>query len=149
MRNDIKNDNTDKIEDYQHKVMDVLGSQDKKYDHNHLLVLFKMYEFDQGIIYLCDQLNMRDDLLNFYISRKKDDEILHLCTTYGQLETNLWIQALKYFAKPDNKREDQIPKILKQLEEIHTLSPLLILSILSKNKNIEYKFVKDFFLSKL
>lgn len=95
-----------------------------------------MYNFDQGIIYLCGQLGMRDDLLNFYISLKKDNEILDLCTTYGHEETNLWIQALKYFAKPENKKEEQIPRILKHLEEIHTLSPLLILSILSKNKNI-------------
>lgn len=92
---------------------------------------------------------MRDDLLNFYISRKNDEEIIDLCQKYGAEEVNLWIHALKYFAKPENKRETLIPKILKYLEQIHTLSPLLILSILSKNKNIEYKYVKDFFLNKL
>lgn len=53
--------------------MEVLKGPEKKYDHNHLLVIFKMYEFDQGIIYLCGLLGMRDDLLNFYISRKKDE----------------------------------------------------------------------------
>jgi hypothetical protein len=56
--------------------MDNLESQERKYDRNHLLVLFKMYEFDQGIVFLCRVLEMRDDLLNFYISRRNDKEII-------------------------------------------------------------------------
>lgn len=74
---------TAKIADYQNKIMDNLSSDDRKCDKNHLLVLFKMYDFDQGIVFLCRNLNMRDDLLNFYISRKNDDEILDLCQKYG------------------------------------------------------------------
>jgi len=44
-----------------------------KYDQNHLLVLFKMYNFDPGIIYLCEKLSLREELLNFYINKKKSD----------------------------------------------------------------------------
>lgn len=72
-----------KVEEYQRKIMDNLESQDRKYDKNHLLVLFKMNEFDQGIVYLCKVLEMRDDLLNFYINRKNDKEIIELCKQYG------------------------------------------------------------------
>ena len=61
-----------RIADYQQKIMENLKEKDRKFDKNHLLVLFKMYEFDQGIIYLCLLLDMRDDLLNFYISKKND-----------------------------------------------------------------------------
>ena len=100
LKSDMRNDNSSQIEGYQEKIMDVLRNSEKKYDHNHLLVIFKMYDFDQGIVYLCGLLGMRDDLLNFYINKKKDNEILDLCTTYGHEESNLWIQALKYFAKP-------------------------------------------------
>jgi hypothetical protein len=63
--------------------MDNLESQERKYDKNHLLVLFKMYEFDQGIVFLCRMLEMRDDLLNFYINRKNDKEIIEMCKLYG------------------------------------------------------------------
>ena len=61
---------------------------------------------------------------------------------------NLWIHALKYFVKPENKKEFYLPDILGYLSQIPNLSPLPILSILSKNKNIPYKFVRDFFLTK-
>jgi len=39
-------------------IMDLLRNpeNDKKYDKNHLLVLFKMYNFEPGIIFLCEQM---------------------------------------------------------------------------------------------
>ena len=38
--------------------MDILENKDyeKKYDKNHVLVLFKMYKFAPGIIYLCEKM---------------------------------------------------------------------------------------------
>jgi hypothetical protein len=52
--------------------MDLLEDQEneKKYDKNHLLVLFKMYNFTPGIIFLLKKLQMREELLNFYITLK-------------------------------------------------------------------------------
>ena len=43
---------------------------------------------------------MRDDLLNFYISKGRDDDILKLCKVHGAEEVDLWIHALKYCVKP-------------------------------------------------
>jgi hypothetical protein len=68
-----------------------------------------MYEFDEGIITLCKKLNMRDDLLNFYIAKNRDDDIMDLCKQHGSDEVNLWIHALKYFVKPELKKEFYIP----------------------------------------
>jgi vacuolar protein sorting-associated protein 11 len=107
-----------------------------------------MYEYDEGIIYLCKKLNMRDDLLNFYISKNSDANIMDLCKEHGSEEVNLWIHALKYFVKPEHKKEHYIPEILEELARIPNLSPLPILSILAKSKNIEYQYIKDFFLHK-
>jgi len=56
---------------------------------------------------------------------------------------------LKYFTKPENKAEDKLPVILNEIGNLHSLSPLLILNILSKNKNVNFKIVKDFFSKKL
>lgn len=107
-----------------------------------------MYDFDNGVVTLCKKLCMRDDLLNFYIAKNKDEDILDLCREHGREEVNLWIHALKYFVKPEYKKEYYLPDILVELSMIENLSPLPILSILSKNKNIPYRYVKEFFLSK-
>jgi hypothetical protein len=42
-----------------------------------------MYDFDEGVITLCKKLGMRDDLLNFYISKNRDEDILELCKVHG------------------------------------------------------------------
>ena len=52
---------------YQKKILDILIEENRKYDSNHLLALFKMYDFDEGVVTLCKKLGMRDDLLNFMI----------------------------------------------------------------------------------
>lgn len=95
-----------------------------------------MYDFDEGIIHLCRKLGMREDLLNFFISRNKDQDIIELCKEHGHEEVNLWIHALKYFVKPELRREHFIPEILDELSKIANLSPLPVLNILSKSKNI-------------
>lgn len=42
-----------------------------------------MYEYDEGIITLCKKLNMKDDLLNFYIGKNRDNDIMDLCKQHG------------------------------------------------------------------
>ena len=45
---------------------------ERKYDKSHLLVLFKMYNFEPGIVYVCEEMKLSEELLNFYITRKKE-----------------------------------------------------------------------------
>ena len=99
-------------EEYSDKIIDQLNNTTKKPDNNVLVSLFKMYDFDEGIVLLCKKLGMREDLLNFYIGRCRDKDIIELCKEHGTHEVNLWINALKYFVKPDNRKEHYIPEIL-------------------------------------
>ena len=145
---EMMKENPDVKKQYEEKILENINHSGKKSDNNHLLALFKMYDFDDGIVTLCKKLNMRDDLLNFYIAKNRDKEILELCKEHGESEVNLWIHALKYFVKPELKKEYYIPDILQNLSRIENLSPLPILSILSKNKNIQYRYIKEFFLAK-
>lgn len=55
------------------------NESEKKFDKNHLLVLFKMYNFAPGIIKLCENMNLREELINFYITNNKTTEIINLC----------------------------------------------------------------------
>ena len=132
------------------QILDLLGntSLDGKLDKTHLLILFKMYQFTPGIIILCEQMQLRDELLNFYIENNESQKIIELCKKYGNTETNLWVQALKYFTRPDGG-EDKIEEILGLIEKIESLSPLLILSILSKNKNVKMGMIRNYFMKKI
>ena len=135
-------------QEYSEKIMDQINNTSKKPDNNVLLSLFKMYDFDEGIVSLCRKLGMREDLLNFFIARNRDKDIIQLCKEHGSDEVNLWIHALKYFVKPELRKEHYIPQILEELSRIPNLSPLPVLNIISKSKNIEYQHIKNFFLQK-
>lgn len=66
-------------EEFAGKILENLQHTTRKPDNNVLLSLFKMYDFDDGIITLCKKLGMRDDLLNFYIAKNRDKDIIDLC----------------------------------------------------------------------
>jgi len=44
-----------------------------KYDKSQVLMLFKMNNFDEGIIYLCEDLLLQEELLHFYIEKSKSN----------------------------------------------------------------------------
>ena len=103
--------------------MDILREPEyeNRYDKNQLLILFKMYNFDQGITYILDKLNLQQELLLFYIERNEDQKIIELCKKYGDVDTNLWVQALNYFTKP-NSNANFIPEILENIQKNEILS---------------------------
>lgn len=68
-----------------------------KCDKNHVLFLFQVYRYEQGIKEFCEQLQMHQELLNFYIATGANDKVLALCREHGEHETDLWVQALTYF----------------------------------------------------
>jgi hypothetical protein len=57
------------------------------------------------------------------------------------------VQALKFFIK--KKKIDKIPEILKYIEKVDQLSPLLVLSLLSRDNSIPFGYVKKYFMNKL
>eukprot|EP01017_Pseudomicrothorax_dubius_P039869 TRINITY_DN6172_c0_g1_i1.p1 TRINITY_DN6172_c0_g1~~TRINITY_DN6172_c0_g1_i1.p1 ORF type:complete len:866 (-),score=298.83 TRINITY_DN6172_c0_g1_i1:134-2731(-) len=136
---------------YEKLIIDVLREPmyDERYDKNHCLILFKMYNFQPGITFLCEKMQMREELLSYYIEINDHVKVLDLCRRYGETENNLWIQALKYFCKPENKDKNKIPDVLEYISKIEALSPLVILNILSRNQNIPYGLIKTYFLKKL
>lgn len=44
-----------------------LLKEKNKYDENHLLVLFKMYDYSTGLIYLYEEMRLTEEMLNYYI----------------------------------------------------------------------------------
>ena len=98
-------------------------------------------------------MNLKTELLNYYIEQDDIEEIYNFCAHHGQNEPNLWIIALNYFcSNRENRLEERlnkIPDVLKSIKTIENLSPMLILKILRGNKNIKTKHFKHYFIDKL
>lgn len=52
-------------------------------------------------------------------------------------------------AKTKADTEEKLKQILACIQDLNTLSPLLVLNILAKNKNVEFKIIKEYFMKKL
>ena len=128
------------------KIKDLLKDH-TKYDQNHLLVLFKMYDYSPGLIYLYKEMSLTEEMLNYYIVQKEKTNVINHCREYGKTETNLWVQAIKYFASSGSSQELRI--ILDEIKNHQSLSPLLILNILAVDGHIDFETVRDFFIHKL
>ncbi|EGR26999.1 vacuolar sorting protein, putative [Ichthyophthirius multifiliis] len=143
-------------EEYVNKILMILknNKNDKKYDQNYLLVLFKMKKFAPGIIFLYQIMGLKEDLLNFYINNNEGDKIIEMCKKEIN-EPNLWIQALKYFTQDEifkNKQDEveiKLKEILENIANQSSLSPLLVLSILQDSKNVQFGTIKSYFKKKL
>jgi len=140
-------------------IMTILSntSYESKYDEKHVLLLFKIFNFAQGIVHICEKLKLREELLDYYIENEDDQNVIDFCRKHGAIVMNLWVQALCYFATPtekdigtDNKsKRARIPEILEYIKDIDPLSPLLVLNICAKEKNVSLDLIKGYFKKKI
>jgi hypothetical protein len=54
-----------------------------------VLFLFQIYDFSEGVKDCCNKLNLKQELLNFYISKGWPEEVMRVCeeATLGQKNT--------------------------------------------------------------
>lgn len=106
-----------------------------------MLFLFQIYEYADGVKSTCEKLNLKQELINFYIAQKMPDKVFEvakgtgvqmMCLSPDQakvFDSDLWIQILMYFR--DIKNPDDCEKYLSLalefIGEHNILSPLLVL----------------------
>lgn len=127
-----------------------------KLDKNHVLLLFKINGFTQGVTEVCELLGLKTELLNYYIEKKDLKEILRFCKKNGNDDPNLWITALNFFCSKggpedpsDTEKLNMIPEILDNIVDIENLSHILVLKIMMSNNQIQAKHVKKYFIKKI
>jgi len=55
-----------------------------KIDKNHILMLFKINNFTQGIITLSEIMELRQELLSIYMDNHQYDKIINICENFGR-----------------------------------------------------------------
>ncbi len=121
-----------------------------KIDRNYVLMLFKTHKFTVGIVTLSEIMELRQELLSIYMDNHQYNDIISICENYGRVENNFWIQALNFFINHEGEQiENYIKLILNKLCVNELLSPILVLEILKKKKNMKYETVKDFIVNSL
>ena len=84
---------------------------DSKVDKHYVLFLFQIYNYSEGVQGVCERLELKQELLSYYISKKDSSKVLEICKRYTNQAKDsganegglgdLWIQALTYFRDLD------------------------------------------------
>jgi vacuolar protein sorting-associated protein 11 len=135
---------------YERKIKELLEIANNKYDKHHVLMLFKMYDYAEGVVAISHLMDSKQELMFHYIKTNDHGNIWNTCNKYGQDDNDLWVQALTHFCtKDDTKCIIYIDRILQEIEQKDFLTPLIVLKILSKSKNITFGTVKNYLKKQL
>ena len=132
---------------YGSKIKQLLDDARNRYDKSRVLMLLQVYEYSEGIVYLCQLMDNKQELMFYFMKQSDYENIINLCKSHGREDSDLWVQALTYFANKqdeDGKSIRRISEILEELDKMDFLSPLVVLEILSKNSKITFGVLQDF-----
>ena len=126
-----------------------------KYDTQFLMMLFKYYNFKEGIELLCEVNKYNLYLLMIYINKREYKNIISLCEKFGKNNISLWYRSLDFFIGKEyrnslNQEEIKIlniflEKFLIKLLESEALIDLNILEIINdKNDDIPLSLINNF-----
>lgn len=127
-------------------VMEILKNDRAKYDAHQVLISCKLFEHNEGTLYLLEKLGMYKDILQHCIEKKDSRRVLDTCRKFGNHEMDLWSTSLAYFAKQGDSSSNEIFEILKIIDEKRIMSPFKAVEILSREPKIKLKNVMDFLL---
>lgn len=128
---------------YEEKISSLLESFSLRYDKNYVLMLFQMYDYNEGIVYLSQIIDNKQELIYHFMKTDDYTNIIATCRKYEE-DSDLWIQALTYFSqRKDESAIKCIGEILSYIDHNIMAAPI-VLNILTRNDLIRYGVMKDY-----
>ena len=147
----------DGLEENKNNILQIIRNEKfvEKYDTQYLIMLFKYYNFKEGLEVLYEVNKINQDLLMIYIEKKEYKKIISLCEKYGMVNISLWWRSLdfflgKEFRKDLNEEEKNqlnifFEEFLMKLLESDTLIDLNILEYINDiNNDIPLSLINNF-----
>ena len=147
----------DGLEENKNNILQIIRNEKfvEKYDTQYLIMLFKYYNFKEGLEVLYEVNKINQDLLMIYIEKKEYKKIISLCEKYGMVNISLWLRSLdfflgKEFRKDLNEEEKNqlnifFEEFLMKLLESDTLIDLNILEYINDiNNDIPLSLINNF-----
>jgi tRNA (Thr-GGU) A37 N-methylase len=53
-----------------------------KFSHVYVLFLFQIYNYSEGVQGCCERLDLKQELISYYIQKKDPAKVLEICTRY-------------------------------------------------------------------
>ena len=147
----------DGLEENKNNILQIIRNEKfvEKYDTQYLIMLFKYYNFKEGLEVLYEVNKINQDLLMIYIEKKEYKKIISLCEKYGMVNISLWWRSLDFFLGKEFRKDlieeekNQLniffEEFLMKLLESDTLIDLNILEYINDiNNDIPLSLINNF-----
>ena len=147
----------DGLEENKNNILQIIRNEKfvEKYDTQYLIMLFKYYNFKEGLEVLYEVNKINQDLLMIYIEKKEYKKIISLCEKYGMVNISLWWRSLEFFLGKEFRKDlideekNQLniffEEFLMKLLESDTLIDLNILEYINDiNNDIPLSLINNF-----
>eukprot|EP01135_Chromosphaera_perkinsii_P001580 Nk52_evm50s207 gene=Nk52_evmTU50s207 len=142
-------ESADAAEKQKQKALALLDNEAANYDLDHAMVLCQMYDFCPGILYLYEKAGEYQQIIQYYMQKDDYENIAISCKRYGRRDSQLWVQALSYFASNERNCTKYIAEVLGYIEKFNLLPPLMVIEILSQTSTASLGLIKDYISRKL
>ncbi|OWA50975.1 Vacuolar protein sorting-associated protein 11-like protein [Hypsibius exemplaris] len=131
------------------KIMDFLrGTEPRNYTQ--ALLQCQMNNFAPGILFLYEQKAMYGEILQFAVDRKSYDGVISTCRRFGEKDPQLWVQAFWFYASNFGEYDKAlIGEVLKVIEKLNLLQPMMVVDILAKNPNATLDTIRDYIIRRM
>uniref|UniRef100_A0A1I7XZ03 Vacuolar protein sorting-associated protein 11 homolog n=1 Tax=Steinernema glaseri TaxID=37863 RepID=A0A1I7XZ03_9BILA len=103
-------------------------------NHGEAIHLCLMFGFAEGIIHIYRKQRRFTELMQFLKEKGDVDNMTQLCTELS--DGALWTELLIYLSQCEDSSEDQVKKVLAEIEDSGIIHPLVVLEILSRSESL-------------
>eukprot|EP00884_Botryococcus_braunii_P005454 jgi/Botrbrau1/1490/Bobra.178_3s0045.1 len=124
------------------------GGEDPLLDPDHVLLLCRIHNFKEGLIFLYESLRLFREVLHVHMADQDHAGLIEACIRLGDAsrggDPHLWTEVLEYFGSQTTDCTAQVKEVLSCIEAGNLLPPLVVLQALSKNPNLKLSVVKGY-----
>ena len=140
-----------------------------KYDAYHALALTQQHKFEEGTLFLLQRLNLFSEIFAHYAKlfeygedlatrTKAKKKLMQTCqdttTSSGgssgvESERELWISLLSLLVRSKDDVSQDVTQVLTHIEKEDILPPVAVIEILSANKMLQLRCVRDYIIRML
>uniref|UniRef100_T1KIE5 RING-type domain-containing protein n=2 Tax=Tetranychus urticae TaxID=32264 RepID=T1KIE5_TETUR len=115
------------------KIMSLLLDHMGKYSFEQAMISCRMNHFIDGLLFLYEQMQLYDLILDHYVEIGDVNKILETCEKFSDQDERLWIRAFWYFAKTSDVDISLLHRVLEEVDKRNLIPPISIIDILSRN----------------
>jgi hypothetical protein len=146
------------------RCMSLLDTHWGRYDPYHALALTQQHKFEEGTLFLLQRLNLFSEIFAHYAKQfeygedfatrtRAKKKLMQTCqennTSNQDSDRELWISLLSLLVRSKDDVSQDVTQVLSHIEKEDILPPVAVIEILSANKNLQLRCVRDYVIRML